>query len=305
MSSCSVDEQSAVLALISATEEPWHHTASLIEEVGTATGILKGNVSGLESDDDRRQVKELAAAVEPDATERYRQLVDAAAQRHVRLLTVLDPEYPSNLRRIYNRPPFIFIRGELLERDQRAVAVVGTRGASEYGLRRARKLAALLVQNDVTVLSGLATGIDTAAHQAALDAGGRTVAVLGTGINRIYPAENRELADRIVEAGALLSQFWPEAPPTRQSFPMRNVVLSGMAIGTAVIEAGLKSGAKMQARLALEHGKRLFLMRSLVDQEEWAQKYAAHPGATVVQQVEDILEVLEFTARRPRALSLG
>jgi DNA processing protein len=146
----------------------------------------------------------------------------------------------------------------------------------------------------VTVLSGLALGIDTAAHEATLDTQGRTLAVMGTGIHRIYPAQNRDLADRIVKAGgALVSQFWPDAPPTRWSFPMRNVVMSGMAVGTVVVEASRTSGAKMQARLALEHGKRLFLVESLVMHEDWARKYAERPGATVVQSVDDVLAALE------------
>ena len=121
---------------------------------------------------------------------------------------------------------------------------------------------------------------------------------MGTGIQRVYPAENRELAARIVEAGgALVSQFWPDAPPTRYSFPMRNVVMSGMAVGTVVVEASSTSGAKMQARLALDHGKRLFLVESLVMHEKWARDYAERPGATVVKSVDDVLVALESELR--------
>jgi DNA processing protein len=156
----------------------------------------------------------------------------------------------------------------------------------------------------VTVLSGLARGIDATAHQAALDAGGRTVAVMGTGIDRIYPAEHQSLAEDIVRSGALVSQFWPDAPPTKVSFPLRNVVMSGMAIGTVVVEASETSGARMQARLALEHGKRLFLVGSLVMHEDWAKRYAARPGTMAVDSVEDILDVLVAMGRPAKQLTL-
>ena len=150
---------------------------------------------------------------------------------------------------------------------------------------------------------------------------GRTVAVVGTGIQRTYPAANRvaaalipflehdaanrALADRIVTGGgAIVSQFWPDAPPAKWSFPMRNVTMSGMGVGTVVVEASSTSGAKMQARLALEHGKRLFLVESLVMHEEWAQRYAERPGATVVQSVDDVLAALDTDLRPVAQLTL-
>ena len=156
-------------------------------------------------------------------------------------------------------------------------------------------------------MSGLARGIDGAAHSAALAAEGRTVAVLGTGIDRVYPPEHEHLAQRIVASGrgALVSQFWPTAPPTRYSFPMRNVVMSGMAVGTVVIEAGRTSGAKLQARYALDHEKRLFLVKSLVLREEWAQQTAKHPLTTVVESAEDVLDVLVELAQPIEQLTLG
>lgn len=218
---------------------------------------------------------------------------------------MLDDAYPANLRLVYNRPPFLFVRGDLRTQDERAVAVVGTRRASPAGREQASRLARELAGNDVTVLSGLALGIDTAAHTASLEAHGRTIAVVGTGIRRGYPAQNRELADRIVAAGgAIISQFWPDAPPTKWSFPMRNVTMSGLGIGTVVVEASSTSGAKMQARLALEHGKRLFLVESLVMHEEWARRYADRPGATVVQSVDDVLAALDAELRPVSQLTL-
>ncbi len=213
-------------------------------------------------------------------------------------MTVLDDDYPANLRVIYNLPPFLFYRGRLQREDARSVAVVGTRDASEEGIERARKMASLLTQHEVTVLSGLARGIDTAAHEETLARGGRTIAVLGTGILCCYPKENSGLAERIVQSGALVSQFWPTQPPTSYSFPRRNVVTSGMSQGTVVIEASETSGAKMQARLALEHGKRVFLVSRLVTSEPWAQKYVAERGAIEIRSVEDVLTRL----RSPEAI---
>lgn len=218
--------------------------------------------------------------------------VDAAAQIGAQLVTVLDDEYPANLRLITKLPPFLFYRGELQRDDARSVAVVGTRRASTAGLMSAGKLASRLVQEGVTVISGLARGIDTAAHQAVLRDGGRTIAVIGTGILRVYPEENAELAEQMVTRGAVVSQFWPSAPPTRYSFPMRNEVMSGISQGTAVIEAGPTSGAKMQARIALEQGKRSFLTSSLVKSEDWANRYLERRGAIEISSVEDVVKWL-------------
>jgi DNA processing protein len=157
----------------------------------------------------------------------------------------------------------------------------------------------------VTVLSGLALGIDGAAHESALASGGRTVAVIGTGIRRTYPQEHADLARRIVAAGgAVVSQFWPDAPPTKWSFPMRNITMSGMAVGTVVVEASNTSGARNQARRALEHGKRLFLVEQLVMRETWAKQYAARPGATIVRSVDEILAALDADLRLGQQLTL-
>jgi DNA processing protein len=208
------------------------------------------------------------------------------------LVTVLDPAYPRTLRLIFNLPPFLYVRGRLLERDLRSVAVVGTRKPTEDGLERATRMARLLVDAGVTVVSGLARGIDTAAHEATLDQGGRTIAVVGTGITRCYPKENTDLAERVAVAGAVVSQFWPSAPPATWSFPRRNATMSGIAQGTVVIEASATSGAKMQARLALQHGKKVFLLRSLVDRYPWAASYAEQRNARIVDEVEDVVREL-------------
>lgn len=242
-----------------------------------------------------------AALKDPEPLfERVAAEVEAAESVGARLVTVLDEDYPANLRLIPNLPPFLFYRGELRADDARSVAVVGTRGASEKGLSRADRIARLLVAEGVTVISGLARGIDSAAHRATLEAGGRTIAVLGTGITKCYPPENAALAEQVAEHGALVSQFWPTRSPGSDTFPRRNVVTSGIGQGTVVVEATSTSGAKMQARLALEHGKKVFLLQSLVTDQAWAKSYLKR-GAIEVADVAAIVRHLADPERVKQA----
>jgi DNA processing protein len=149
-----------------------------------------------------------------------------------------------------------------------------------------------LTERGVTVVSGLAAGIDTAAHRSSLEAGGRTIAVFGTGINRVYPKDNLELSERIVEHGAVVSQFWPDQAPATYTFPRRNVVTSGLSQGTVVVEASATSGAKMQARLAHQHGKKVFLVKRLVTEQDWARRYIERKKAIEVSGVDDIMRLM-------------
>jgi DNA processing protein len=298
-------EQAAVLALAKASPREWYRTAAVIGEAGSAVKLLEGDTP-LMSIPHQRYAEELRQQVGVDDLEAAHDLVTRGTERGLALYTVLDDAYPANLHMIYNRPPFIWVRGQLRPEDSRAIAVVGTRQATDDGIRRAARLAHELAEAGVTVLSGLARGIDTAAHTASLDVPtGRTVAVIGQGLlTPVYPKENQRLAEQICDRGALVSQFWTDAPPRQMNFPMRNVVMSGMAMGTVVIEASATSGAKMQARLALEHGKRLFLLDSLVSSQDWARRYAERPGVSVVQQLEDVLDVLVTLAAPPEQLAL-
>ena len=294
----SLDEAAVTLALTDTWGGPWHELSQILEEAGSAEALADSDP--LSYDERLRALGQRArAGLTSERIAHWRAVVSdtLAAAPGTSIVTVTDEDYPSNLRRIYNRPPFLFVRGGLKPRDDRSIAVVGTRQVSADGIDQASHLATQLATRGVTVISGMAAGVDTAAHEAALAAGGRTVAVMGTGIDKVYPAANRDLAARIAKRGALLSQFWPGSPPRQQNFPIRNVVTSGVAVGTVVIEANSTSGAKMQARLALEHGKRLFLIRSLVLHEEWARRYVEQRGATVIDSVDDVLAVLDAEQR--------
>lgn len=298
-------EQAAVLALAANSRAAWHLVSQLVEEAGSGVSLASGDRSGFES-------PELVEAtglgvITPAEIDTFAEVIESTREDGAELVTVLDDEYPKNLRLVYDRPPFLFVRGELRAEDERAIAVVGTRQASEAGLRNAEKLARELAERHVAVVSGLALGIDGAAHRGALDANGRTIAVIGNGIrSRTYPADHAELAERIVsDGGAIVSQFLPDAPPRREHFPLRNRTMSGLALGSVVVEASSTSGARMQARLALEHGKRALLWRDLVTREPWAQKLREHPGAIVVDTVDDVLAVVDSITGPRLQLTLG
>ncbi|MCY4370278.1 MAG: DNA-protecting protein DprA [bacterium] len=209
----------------------------------------------------------------------------------IEIISCADPSYPLNLAMVHDRPPLLFVRGTLTEADERAVAVVGTRRASEDGVRLATRIAAELAASGITIVSGLAKGIDTAAHSAAINAGGRTIAVYGTTIDRVYPAANKGLARSIIRAGACVSQFLPTTRTGPWCFAVRNITTSGLSLGTVVVEAGETSGAKMQAEAALAHGKRVFLVESLT-REVWAQKMAANPQVTVASNIQNIVDTV-------------
>ncbi len=209
-----------------------------------------------------------------------------------RLVSILDPEYPARLRGIQQAPPMLFALGTIAVNDL-GVSVVGSREASRQGITMADELAREFAARKLTVISGLARGIDTVAHGAALEVGGRTVAVIGTGINRVYPSENRGLQEEIAARGLVLSQFWPDAPPQKHNFLMRNATMSGYGLATVVVEAGEHSGARTQARLAVEHGRHVVLTDQVVARTQWAQALLGRPGVHVASSVSSVLDVVE------------
>lgn len=212
-----------------------------------------------------------------------------------RVVTQLDAEYPAHLREIYDPPPVLYVKGTLKPEDRNGIALVGSRQTTTYGLETARKLAYQLAYTGVTVVSGGARGIDTSAHQGALTAKGRTVAVLGTGINLVFPPENAELFERISASGAVVTQFPFNRPADKQSFPIRNRIVAGMTLGTVVIEANLSSGALITANFATEYGRQIFAVPGRIDSP---RSKGCHDlikkGAKLCEGVEDILSEFEY-----------
>jgi DNA processing protein len=282
----STRERAAVLALMARRKVQWNRLAGSIEEMGSALRLLEE----LEAAGDPRLFPVEGSQVTLDQLE---ERVIAYQHEGIHLVTVLESGYPSNLRMVHDRPPALFVRGELPPSDERSVAVVGSRKASPAGRETAALIARELVEHDYAVFSGLAAGIDTAAHEGTLEAGGRTVAVIGTGLRHHFPKQNQALQDRLAEETAVVSQFWPGQEPRRWTFPQRNAVMSGLTRATVVVEAGNKSGARMQARLAIEHGRPVFLLRSLL-QHQWALTYASErPGTYVVNEGSEVVQHLE------------
>lgn len=206
-----------------------------------------------------------------------------------------DPAYPEGLRRIDRSPPVLFVRGTLVEQDALAVAVVGTRHASTYGREVAHTLGVELARNGVTVVSGLALGVDTVAHRAALEAGGRTLAVLGSGVDQIYPMQNRSLGEVIVENGALVSDYALGTRPEARNFPPRNRIISGLSRAVVIVEAGERSGALITAEFAAEQGRELFAVPgSILNAGSAGCNNLIREGATPLLSVDDLLDQLNL-----------
>jgi DNA processing protein len=213
----------------------------------------------------------------------------------LRILTVLDDAYPHNLCAVHDRPALLFVAGELTARDDRAIAVVGSRDANDLEREAAATIACDLVAAGHTVVSGLAAGIDTAAHTAAIGRGGRTLAVVGNGLDHAYPPQNAALQDALAHHHAVVSPFWPESPPSAEGWRRRNGVMSGLSRGTVIVAAGPRSGTRVQARLALAHGRPVFLLEAVAAQP-WAAALAALPNVHVVHAADEVVAVTDRLA---------
>ena len=217
--------------------------------------------------------------------------VQWAQQSRARLITYWSSDYPECLRSIFDPPAFLWARGQAQFQNNRTIAIVGTRKPSAYGLKVASELAQQLANNDFIIVSGLAYGIDAAAHQAALKAGGQTIAVLGSGVDRVYPAKHTRLANEIIHQGALLSEFPLGQKPDAVNFPKRNRIISGLALGTLVVEAYGKGGALITARLALEQNREVFAVPGSIynTSSEGTNRLIQQGHAKLIYTVEDIL----------------
>ncbi|MCA9901393.1 MAG: DNA-protecting protein DprA [Ardenticatenaceae bacterium] len=217
-------------------------------------------------------------------------------QANVSLMTWEMESYPSYLREIPNPPPLLYYQGDILEQDQWAVAVVGTRRLTAYGRQVTRDLVAGMVQNNITVVSGLARGIDAIAHKTAVELGGRTLAVLGSGLDCIYPAENRTLAQEIMQGqGAIISEYGLGAQPEAKNFPPRNRIISGLSLGVIIIEAGERSGALITTNFALEQNREVFAVPGNINSPaSRGPNKLIQEGAKLVTNIEDVLEELNL-----------
>ena len=266
----------------------------LLEFFGDARAILKASQSQL------LQVRGIGADT-AEAISNWEKSADLAGELKriadfgCRVVIQSDEEYPASLREIYDPPVVLYLKGALTAKDKNAVAMVGSRQTTHYGIETARKLAYQLAYVGVTVVSGGARGIDTAAHQGALAAKGRTVCVLGTGINTVFPPENKDLFDRIAENGAVMTQYPFNRNGDKQSFAIRNRIVAGMTLGTVVVEADLHSGALITANFATEYGRQVFAVPGRIDSP---RSKGCHDlikkGAKLCEGAEDILSEFEY-----------
>lgn len=244
-----------------------------------------------------------AALTQPVAPEQHKPTLDWLAQPGNHLLPITHPDYPERLRSLPDAPPWLYVKGErgLLQRPM--LAIVGSRHATPQGRRDAAAFAQTLAEAGLTIVSGLALGIDTAAHEGAL-AGGASLAVVGTGLDRVYPARNRELAHRLAAHGAIVSEFPLGTPPRPGQFPRRNRIISGLSLGVLVVEAALDSGSLITARLAAEQGREVFaLPGSIHSPLSKGCHRLIREGAKLVDCVDDILDELRWQWHAPVASS--
>jgi len=247
----------------------------------------------------------VAAGIGPRLAERVVQIrnsvdldeyIARVEKNNIRILTWDDAEYPAHLKEVDQPPPVLYLRGEITLEDAWSVGIVGTRAVTAYGRQVTEELAGVLARNGVTIVSGLARGVDAIAHNAALKAGGRTLAVLGSGVDRIYPPEHRQLAEKITTQGAVISDYAPGTSPDSANFPPRNRIISGLSLAVVVVEAGDTSGALITAEFAVEQGRDVFAVPGQVyaPQSRGTNRLIAN-GARILLQPNDILEALDLT----------
>jgi DNA processing protein len=214
----------------------------------------------------------------------------------IKILTWADEEYPSRLREIDQPPPVLYVRGEYLQDDLFAVAVVGTRKVTPYGRQLTEEIASFLAANGITVVSGLARGVDAIAHQTALRAGGRSIGILGSGVDKIYPPEHRALAEQMMERGAIISDYAVGTPPDASNFPPRNRIISGLSLAVVVIEAAETSGALITAEFAAEHGREVFAVPgSIFAPQSKGTNRLIQKGALPLLTPDDLMQALDIT----------
>jgi len=285
----SLRDAAALLILVRSGRLAADRYASLVEDAGSGLAVLERE--RLQAAPQTSFFADPVADLQAELARVENEIATWRAQG-LRLHTVLDAGYPEALRAVHDRPPLVFVAGRLKPRDGRAVAVIGSRDASPLGLKTAAEIAAELVAQRFTVVSGLAAGIDTAAHTAALKRGGRTIAVIGTGLSRCYPSANVILQRRIAAECAVISQFEPAVGPSAETFRARNAVISGLSLASVIVEADHRSGTRIVARCALAQGRPVFLLESLLEQR-WARELAEHPAVHVAGNPAELAATVE------------
>jgi DNA processing protein len=272
---------------------------NLLRAFGTPAAVFEAGADTLECAGLR---EDLARAVHRfDGWRAVDDQLEALARSGAALVTWNDSLYPANLRQIHDPPPFLFVQGRLEARDAMAIAVVGSRQVSAYGLRVAREISEGLVRYGVTVVSGMARGSDAQAHWTALRAGGRTIAVLGSGIDVVYPSEHHALFQAIARQGAAVTELMMASQPDAENFPNRNRIISGLALGTVVIEATEKSGSLITATLAAEQGREVFAVPGAIGEPTRGTHRLIREGAKLTERAEDVLEEIapQLLSRAP------
>ncbi len=264
----------------------------LLETFGSASAALKADRSALACVKGIGRIRAdgiLSAREQVDVDKELSLVAKAGAQ----LLCWESPSYPVGLKNIYDPPPVLYVDGQLEDEDATAVAIVGTRRPSRYGLEQAERFGAALARAGFTIVSGLARGIDSAAHNGALKAGGRTIAVQGCGLGRVFPPENGDLYRAISGQGAVVSEFPMLSEPLRENFPRRNRIISGLSMAVLIIEGPLRSGSMITARMAMEQGREVFALPGRIDNLAAAgTNQLIRDGACLVRSLEDILDEL-------------
>ena len=285
-------EAEALIALNTISGVGSSRLKKLLEAFGSASRIFLAREYALKKVDGIGD--KISGEISGFHFENLKKELDLAKKLKVNIVTFQDKEYPGNLKSIYDPPLCLYLKGGLLESDTLSLAVVGSRRASFYGLSCAEKFSYALANLGITIVSGLARGIDTQAHKGALKAKGRTIAVLGSGLNCIYPSENKKLADDIACSGAVISEFPLNARPLAQNFPRRNRVISGLSQGVMVVEAARNSGALITADFALEQGRDVFAIPGKVDSAtSFGTNQLIKQGAKLIDSIEDIIEELK------------
>lgn len=270
----------------------WEHFGS-IEKVWGADEDVILSIEGL----NRLAVKSF---IQNRSQVKLEDELEKISKERVSVLTLEDKDYPELLKNIYDPPPVLYIKGKGFKKEEKMIGIVGTRRASRYGKEVAKKLAFELSQLGMTIVSGMAIGIDTCAHQGSIEAKGKTIAVLGCGVDVVYPPQNRGLAKEIESCGALLSEFSLGTETEKGSFPRRNRIISGLSLGVIVVEGHYDSGAMITAKLALEQGREVFAVPGQIELEQSkGPHWLIKQGAKLVESVEDVLEELNIKDPRP------